>query len=53
MMHKLKIKPGKLVLFNSYLPHQFDVDDGVDPFRFIHFNIQARPIDKTRDQILA
>ena len=52
-MHKLKIKPGKLVLFNSYLPHQFDVDDGVDPFRFIHFNIQARPIDKTRDQILA
>ena len=43
-MHKLKINPGKLVLFNSYLPHQFEVDSGVDPFRFIHFNLQARPI---------
>lgn len=36
-----KIKPGTLLTFNSYLPHQFTVDDGVDPFRFIHFNIQA------------
>ena len=35
------VKPGSLVLFNSYLPHQFTVDDGVDPFRFIHFNMQA------------
>ena len=35
------IKPGSIVMFNSYLPHQFTVDDGIDPFRFIHFNIQV------------
>ena len=39
-----KPEPGTFIIFNSYLPHQFLVDDGVDPFRFIHFNIQA--IDK-------
>ena len=36
------VKPGTLLLFNSWLPHQFSVDNGVDPFRFIHFNLQAR-----------
>lgn len=36
-----KPEPGTFILFNSYLPHQFLVDDGVDEFRFIHFNIQA------------
>ena len=36
-----KIIPGTLMFFNSYLPHQFTVDDGVEPFRFIHFNLQA------------
>ena len=35
------IKPGTLLLFNSWLPHQFSVDNGVDTFRFIHFNLQA------------
>ena len=35
-------QPGTLLLFNSWLPHQFSVDNGVDPFRFIHFNLQAR-----------
>ena len=35
------IKPGTLLLFNSWLPHQFSVDNGVDPFRFIHFNLRA------------
>ena len=39
-----KPEPGTFIVFNSYLPHQFIIDDGVDPFRFIHFNIQA--IDK-------
>ena len=34
-------KPGTLIFFPSYLPHQFTVDDGVEPFRFIHFNLQA------------
>ena len=38
----VNVKSGTLLLFNSWLPHQFSVDDGIDPFRFIHFNIQAR-----------
>jgi uncharacterized protein (TIGR02466 family) len=33
--------PGKFIFFNSYVPHAFSVDNGVEPFRFIHFNIQA------------
>jgi uncharacterized protein (TIGR02466 family) len=37
-------KPGTLVIFPSYLTHEYAVDDGSEPFRFIHFNIQA--IDK-------
>tara|TARA_B100002019_G_scaffold227842_1_gene201079 strand:- start:97 stop:723 length:627 start_codon:yes stop_codon:yes gene_type:complete len=41
--HKVfyKPKPGTLMLFNSYLPHQFAVDPGIEPFRFIHFNLSA------------
>ena len=39
----LKIFPGTLLMFNSYLPHEFKVDNGVDAFRFIHFNIKATP----------
>lgn len=39
----LNLKPGTFVFFNSYLPHEFPVDHGIDPFRFIHFNIQALP----------
>ena len=35
------VKPGSLIIFPSYLPHEFDVDHGVDTFRFIHFNMQA------------
>jgi uncharacterized protein (TIGR02466 family) len=35
--------PGLFVFFNSYLGHEFVVDHGIDPFRFIHFNIQAFP----------
>lgn len=34
-------EPGTFIFFNSYMPHQFSVDDGVEEFRFIHFNIQA------------
>ena len=44
----IKVKPGSLLLFNSWLPHQFSVDDGLDPFRFIHFNIQARSNSERR-----
>ena len=37
----IKPKPGTFVFFNSYLGHEFAVDHGIEPFRFIHFNIQA------------
>ena len=36
-------KPGRLIFFNSYLPHMYAVDHAYEPFRFIHFNIQAFP----------
>jgi len=34
-------KPGTLIFFPAYVPHEFAVDMGVEPFRFIHFNLQA------------
>ena len=37
----IKPKPGMLVFFPAYVPHEFAVDAGVDDFRFIHFNLQA------------
>ena len=37
----IKPKPGMLVFFPGYVPHEFAVDNGVDDFRFIHFNLQA------------
>ena len=36
-------KPGTFIFFNSYVGHEFVVDHGIEPFRFIHFNIQAVP----------
>ena len=36
-----KPTPGTMIFFNSYMPHEYTVDDGIEPFRFIHFNIQA------------
>ena len=39
------VRPGNLIIFNSYLPHQFRVDDAYEPFRFIHFNCRAIPIN--------
>jgi len=38
-----KPEPGAFIFFNSYLQHEFIVDEGIEPFRFIHFNIQAFP----------
>tara|TARA_B100000780_G_scaffold137308_1_gene96124 strand:- start:543 stop:1244 length:702 start_codon:yes stop_codon:yes gene_type:complete len=38
-----KVKPGSMLFFPSYMPHQFAVDNGYDPFRFIHWNCQAIP----------
>ena len=37
------IQPGTIIFFPSYMPHQFTVDMGYDPFRFIHWNCQAIP----------
>lgn len=37
------VTPGSLILFPSYLPHSYVLDPGLDPFRFIHFNLQAVP----------
>ena len=37
------IKPGRLIFFPSYMPHQYVVDLGYEPFRFIHWNCQAIP----------
>jgi uncharacterized protein (TIGR02466 family) len=38
-----KTKPGTFIIFPAYLEHQFSVDLGIEPFRFIHFNVQALP----------
>lgn len=36
-----KPMPGTLIMFPAFLEHQFAVDPGIEPFRFIHFNLQA------------
>ena len=38
-----KVKPGTMIFFPSYMPHQYIVDMGYEPFRFIHWNCQAIP----------
>ena len=38
-----KVEPGTMIFFPSYMPHQYVVDMGYDPFRFIHWNCQAIP----------
>ena len=38
-----QVKPGRIIFFPSYLPHQYIVDMGYNPFRFIHWNCQAIP----------
>jgi uncharacterized protein (TIGR02466 family) len=35
--------PGTLIIFPGYVPHEFVSVPGTEPFRFIHFNIQALP----------
>jgi uncharacterized protein (TIGR02466 family) len=36
-----KPKPGTFIIFPAFLNHQFALDFGIEPFRFIHFNVQA------------
>ena len=42
MVH-YKVEPGRMIFFPSYMPHQYIVDLGIEPFRFIHWNCQAIP----------
>jgi len=44
-----KPNPGTLLIFPGYLEHEFSIDLGIDPFRFIHFNIQAIPKEMAKD----
>jgi hypothetical protein len=37
-----------LLFFPGYMEHEFAVDHGKEPFRFIHFNIQAVPKEMTK-----
>ena len=43
-----KVRPGTFMFFPGYLTHEFPIDLGVDPFRFIHFNVQAVHSDITK-----
>jgi len=36
-------RPGVLIIFPGYLEHEFTVDHGKEPFRFIHWNMTAIP----------
>ena len=45
----IKPKPGTLIIFPGYLEHEYAVDFGIEPFRFIHWNIQAVPKEMAKD----
>ena len=42
-------QPGTLLIFPGYLEHEFSIDHGKEPFRFIHWNIQAIPKRMAKD----
>jgi len=42
-------QPGLLIFFPGYLEHEFSVDHGKSPFRFIHFNVTAILKDMSKD----
>ena len=42
-------QPGTLLIFPGYLEHEFSMDHGIEPFRFIHWNIQALPKEMAKD----
>ena len=42
-------QPGTLLIFPGYLQHEFSLDFGLEPFRFIHWNIQAVPKEMAKD----
>jgi len=42
-------QPGTLIIFPGYMEHEYSVDYGKTPFRFIHWNIQAVPKQMAKD----
>ena len=44
-----KPKPGTLMIFPGYMEHEYAVDHGKEPFRFIHWNIMAIPKEAAKD----
>ena len=46
-----KPQPGTLLIFPGYLEHEFTIDYGKEPFRFIHWNIQAIPKGMAKDVV--
>ena len=34
-------QPGTMIIFPGYVPHEYAVDPGLEPFRFIHWNIKV------------
>ena len=42
-------KPGTLIIFPGYLEHEYAVDHGNAPFRFIHWNITAIPKEMAKN----
>ena len=42
-------KPGTLIIFPGYLEHEYAVDHGKEPFRFIHWNITAIPKEMAKN----
>ena len=47
-----KPKPGTMIIFPGYVPHEFVVDAAIEPFRFVHWNIKVveTAISKERSQ---
>jgi uncharacterized protein (TIGR02466 family) len=43
--------PGTLMIFPGFLEHEFSIDHGKEPFRFIHWNIQAVPKEMARQDV--
>jgi uncharacterized protein (TIGR02466 family) len=46
-----KPQPGTLIIFPGFLEHEFAVDFGKEPFRFIHWNITAVPKEMAKDVV--
>ena len=44
-----KPTPGTLIIFPGFLEHEFAIDFGLEPFRFIHWNITAVPKEMAKD----